>query len=158
MHASGHRRAASPSGENSTLPEDGSSLGRKLSFARAWHQPTTMRVTTNSPWIPQEATPATVLTTPYSTACPGTGLTMASGGTSVSPEHGLSLDNIDKKMPDTTNPSVETADNGMATEAIGLMSSLLYCHTRFWKVNRMRTMYVPGSEIHVHCDYINDSS
>jgi hypothetical protein len=32
------------------------------------------------------------------------------------------------------------------------------CHTRFWKVNRMRTMYVPGSEIHVHIDYINDSS
>jgi hypothetical protein len=28
------------------------------------------------------------------------------------------------------------------------------CHTRFWKVNRMRTMYVPGSETHVHSDYI----
>jgi hypothetical protein len=28
------------------------------------------------------------------------------------------------------------------------------CHTRFWKVNRMQTMYVPGSEIHVHSDYI----
>jgi hypothetical protein len=26
------------------------------------------------------------------------------------------------------------------------------------KVNRMRTMYVPGSEIHVHSDYRNDSS
>jgi hypothetical protein len=26
------------------------------------------------------------------------------------------------------------------------------------KVNRMRTMYVPGSEIHVHNDYINESS
>jgi hypothetical protein len=26
------------------------------------------------------------------------------------------------------------------------------------KVNRMRTMYVPGSVIHVHGDYINDSS
>jgi hypothetical protein len=33
-----------------------------------------------------------------------------------------------------------------------------YCRTRFWKVNRMRTMYVPGSEIHVHSNYINDSS
>jgi hypothetical protein len=32
------------------------------------------------------------------------------------------------------------------------------CHTRFLKVNRMRTMYVSGSEIHVHRDYINDSS
>jgi hypothetical protein len=28
----------------------------------------------------------------------------------------------------------------------------------FWKVNRMRTIYVPESEIHVHGDYINDSS
>jgi hypothetical protein len=28
------------------------------------------------------------------------------------------------------------------------------CHTRFWMVNRMRTMYVPGSETHVHSDYI----
>jgi hypothetical protein len=26
------------------------------------------------------------------------------------------------------------------------------------KVNRMRTIYVPGSAIHVHSDYINDSS
>jgi hypothetical protein len=24
----------------------------------------------------------------------------------------------------------------------------------FWKANRMRTMYVPGSETHVHSDYI----
>jgi hypothetical protein len=28
------------------------------------------------------------------------------------------------------------------------------CHTRFWKANRMRTMYVTGSETHVHSDYI----
>jgi hypothetical protein len=27
-----------------------------------------------------------------------------------------------------------------------------------FKVNRMLTMYVPGSEIQVHNDYINDSS
>jgi hypothetical protein len=27
-------------------------------------------------------------------------------------------------------------------------------HTRFWKANRMQTMYVPGSETHVHNDYI----
>jgi hypothetical protein len=33
-----------------------------------------------------------------------------------------------------------------------------FCHTRFQKANRMRTMYVPGSVIHVHSDYINDSS
>jgi hypothetical protein len=31
---------------------------------------------------------------------------------------------------------------------------LLMYHTRFWKVNRMRTMYVPGSETHVHINYI----
>jgi hypothetical protein len=29
-----------------------------------------------------------------------------------------------------------------------------YCHTWFWKANRIRTMYVPGSETHVHSDYI----
>jgi hypothetical protein len=28
------------------------------------------------------------------------------------------------------------------------------CHTRFWKANRMRTMYVTGAETHVHSDYI----
>jgi hypothetical protein len=28
------------------------------------------------------------------------------------------------------------------------------CHTWFWKVNRMQTMYVLGSEIHLHKDYI----
>jgi hypothetical protein len=28
------------------------------------------------------------------------------------------------------------------------------CHTRFWKVNRMQTMYVLGSETHIHNDYI----
>jgi hypothetical protein len=28
------------------------------------------------------------------------------------------------------------------------------CHTRFWKANRMRTMYVLRSETHVHSDYI----
>jgi hypothetical protein len=29
-----------------------------------------------------------------------------------------------------------------------------FCHTRFWKANQMRTIYVPGLKIHVHCDYI----
>jgi hypothetical protein len=28
------------------------------------------------------------------------------------------------------------------------------CHILFWKANRMQTMYVPGSETHVHSDYI----
>jgi hypothetical protein len=28
------------------------------------------------------------------------------------------------------------------------------CHTWFWKVNRMRTIYVLESETHVHSDYI----
>jgi hypothetical protein len=31
---------------------------------------------------------------------------------------------------------------------------LPHCHTWFWKTNRMRTMYVTGSETHVHSDYI----
>jgi hypothetical protein len=30
----------------------------------------------------------------------------------------------------------------------------LFCHTRFWKANRMHTMDVPRSETHVHSDYI----
>jgi hypothetical protein len=34
------------------------------------------------------------------------------------------------------------------------METLLRCHTRFWKANRMRTMYVTGSETHIHSDYI----
>jgi hypothetical protein len=33
-------------------------------------------------------------------------------------------------------------------------SEILTCHTRFQKANRMRTMYVPGSVIHVHSSYI----
>jgi hypothetical protein len=28
------------------------------------------------------------------------------------------------------------------------------CPTRFWKANRMWTMYVQGSETHIHSDYI----
>jgi hypothetical protein len=32
------------------------------------------------------------------------------------------------------------------------------CHTRFKKANRMRTMYVPGSAIHVHSSYITWTS
>jgi hypothetical protein len=35
-----------------------------------------------------------------------------------------------------------------------LLEREAYCHTRFWKVHRMRTMYVSGSETHVHSDYI----
>src|SRR5688572_22158855 len=45
----------------------------------------------------------------------------------------------------------------LAAAAI-LLRAMPECHARFWKVNRMRTMYVPGSEIHVHGDCINDSS
>jgi hypothetical protein len=36
----------------------------------------------------------------------------------------------------------------------GYDRNLKYCHTRFWKANRVRTMYVSGSETHVHSDYI----
>jgi hypothetical protein len=67
-----------------------------------------------------------VLTTPCTTACPVVGKTMASGRTSASPERGLDLDNIDERTPDVTNPSAETANNGLATETAGPMSSLLY--------------------------------
>jgi hypothetical protein len=38
-----------------------------------------------------------------------------------------------------------------SSEACQLIS---LCHTRFWKVNRMRTMYVPRSKTHVHNNYI----
>jgi hypothetical protein len=41
---------------------------------------------------------------------------------------------------------------------VAATTQVVSCHTRFQKANRMRTMYVPGSEIHVHSDYINDSS
>jgi hypothetical protein len=35
-----------------------------------------------------------------------------------------------------------------STTGCSMLSFLdCYCHTRFWKVNRMRTMYVPGSEL-----------
>jgi hypothetical protein len=35
-----------------------------------------------------------------------------------------------------------------------MFSSLTRCHTWFWKATRMRTIYVPRSETHVHIDYI----
>jgi hypothetical protein len=36
----------------------------------------------------------------------------------------------------------------------GIGGVVHWCHTRFWKANRMRTMYVQGSETHIHSDYI----
>jgi hypothetical protein len=60
------------------------------------------------------------------TACPSAGPTIASGVTSDSPEHGLDLDNIDKRTPDATYPSTKIVDNEMATETTWLVSSLLY--------------------------------
>jgi hypothetical protein len=38
--------------------------------------------------------------------------------------------------------------------SLGRASTVPGCHTRFWKANQMRTIYVPGSETHVHSDYI----
>jgi hypothetical protein len=35
-----------------------------------------------------------------------------------------------------------------------LLNLIVTCHTRIWKANRMQTMYVSGSETHVHSDYI----
>jgi hypothetical protein len=120
---------AQPHPREKTLPrpKNGFNLGRRLRLAQAQPRPTSLAAATNSPRIPQDATPATVLTTSYTTACPGAGPSMASGETSVSPEHGLSLDNIDKRTPDATSPPrAETTDIGMATETARLMSSLLY--------------------------------
>jgi hypothetical protein len=37
---------------------------------------------------------------------------------------------------------------------IGIRRPKTICHTWFWKANRMRTIYVPWSETHVHSDYI----
>jgi hypothetical protein len=112
-------------------------LGRELRLARRQLQPwekTPPRPSlasvychgNNSQRIPQEATPVTVLTTPYTTAYPAVGLTMASGITSASPKHGLGLDNIDERTPEATNSSAETGDNGMATETTRLVTNLLY--------------------------------
>jgi hypothetical protein len=44
----------------------------------------------------------------------------------------------------------------MQTQAVQATGQTLaaMCHTRFWKANQMRTMYVPESETHVHSDYI----
>jgi hypothetical protein len=50
--------------------------------------------------------------------------------------------------------SEEMLTVGRNLDRNGQNPSLLTCHTRFWKANRMRTMYVPGSETHVHNDYI----
>jgi hypothetical protein len=46
------------------------------------------------------------------------------------------------------------APRGRGYPYLSCCKSARVCHTWFWKVNRMRTMYVPGSETHVHRDYI----
>ena len=52
------------------------------------------------------------------------------------------------------------AQRGRGTGAVATFAGAyakggdMQCHTRFHKVNRMQTMYVPGSETHVHNDYI----
>jgi hypothetical protein len=57
---------------------------------------------------------------------------MASREISSSIEHGLGLNNIDRRTPDAIKPSTKTADNWMATEIAGLVSSLLYAiHDEF---------------------------
>jgi hypothetical protein len=56
-----------------------------------------------------------------------------------------------------TSPFIQFIDP-YHTQELGIHSYLLdqhfYYHTRFWKANRMRTMYVSGSETHIHSDYI----
>jgi hypothetical protein len=46
-----------------------------------------------------------------------------------------------------------TKNHRTIQRALGATVDSTNCHTRFWKANRMRTMYVPGSETHVHIDY-----
>jgi hypothetical protein len=64
----------------------------------------------------------------------------------------------------TVHPSARSGSKGTYfTSFVGfkatpnLFASVALSHPVL-KVNRMRTMYVLGSEIHVHSDYINDSS
>jgi hypothetical protein len=63
------------------------------------------------------------------------------------------------------NPVDQTLYHSMITSLLYLttsrpdiMFSVCMLSHPVLKVNRMRTMYVPGSVIHVHSDYINDSS
>jgi hypothetical protein len=87
---------------------------------------------------------------------------IASGRTTVPPDvfsrdiHHPSVKTDDTPEPKeaSAQPEVSSAAEGEALRVEGERNG----HTRFQKVNRMRTMYVPGSEIHVHSDYINDSS
>jgi hypothetical protein len=58
---------------------------------------------------------------------------------------------------DVPRVAVDGSQVGMAILPAGLDIQPVgfgFCHTRFWKANRMRTMYVPGSETHVRSDYI----
>jgi hypothetical protein len=74
----------------------------------------------------------------------------------ISPRH-MKHNMIAPRPISTTIISRAGSNHSMIIVSI-IMSIPSKCHTRFWKANRMRTMYVPGSEIHVHNDYINDSS
>jgi hypothetical protein len=47
-----------------------------------------------------------------------------------------SIDKIIEKQYDIVDKFIELIDEVLRA-----------CHTRFWKANRMRTMYVPGSEL-----------
>jgi hypothetical protein len=51
--------------------------------------------------------------------------------------------------PHGKNPGLDS--HGMVSLRL---CRLAVCHTRFWKANRMQTMYVLGSETHIHIDYI----
>jgi hypothetical protein len=42
----------------------------------------------------------------------------------------------------------------MAHQMLSMRVPIYMCHTRFWKVNRMRTMNVLGIRTHIHSDYI----
>jgi hypothetical protein len=52
--------------------------------------------------------------------------------------------------PMPTNGHLDLDEGGNPVDQTlyrSMIGSLLYCHTRFWKINRMRTMYVSGLEL-----------
>jgi hypothetical protein len=48
-----------------------------------------------------------------------------------------------------SDPTIVEAQGAVACGSVAGSRGRGGYHTRFWKVNRMRTMYVPGSETHV---------
>jgi hypothetical protein len=67
------------------------------------------------------------------------------------------------KWTRTRKRKIDEGDDGGEEKSLALVATFSssssleeesLCHTQFQKANRMRTMYVPGSEFHIHSDYI----